>query len=178
MNEIVDSVVSSILPEQRLLVGIGLSLLFIIYLSLHLRGSKNKKAFIEEAPSSANEVRKEAEYMWKYQTDTINQAIAEIPDRVLKSITSSANVKKGALGELVGYLELKASYDRIIPLGNIVDFIGIKFRGPDGEGHIDFIDIKTGKSARLSKDQKALQQLIMDKHIKFVKVKVESEIKS
>ena len=75
----------------------------------------------------------------------LEKIIAEVPEKVLKSVTSSTNVKKGALGELVGYVEMKASYDRIIPLGNIVDFVGIKFDCPEEEGHVDFIDIKTGK---------------------------------
>ena len=114
----------------------------------------------------------------QHNIEHLEKIITEVPEKVLKSVTSSANVKKGALGELVGYVEMKASYDRIIPLGNIVDFIGIKFGCLEEEGHIDFIDVKTGKSARLSKDQKALQQLILDKRINFVKVKVESETKS
>jgi len=114
----------------------------------------------------------------KHNLDHLEKIISEVPEKVLKSVTSSANVKKGALGELVGYVEMKASYDRIIPLGNIVDFVAIKFDTPKEKGHIDFVDVKTGKSARLSKDQKALQQLVLDKRINFVKVKVESETKS
>ena len=114
----------------------------------------------------------------RHNIEHLERIVSEVPERVLKSITSSTNVKKGALGELIGYIEIKATYDRIIPLGNIVDFIGIKFDSEDEKGYIDFIDVKTGKSARLSKDQKALQQLIVDKHINFVKVKVESENQS
>lgn len=115
----------------------------------------------------------------------LEQAIANIPNKVLHSIQSSTNTKKGALGELIGYIELEAQYDRIIPLGNIVDFICIKLpdiskqgMSPNGimeEGCIDFVEIKTGKSSRLSKDQRLLQQLIKDKKINFVKLTVNTQ---
>jgi len=117
--------------------------------------------------------------------DPLQQAIQALPNKVLHSIQSSTNTKKGALGELIGYIELEAQYDRIIPLGNIVDFMCIKFpeinkagMRPDGtihEGRVDFVDIKTGKSSRLSKDQRMLQQLIKDKKINFVKVTVNTQ---
>jgi hypothetical protein len=124
------------------------------------------------------------------QITTINmqpleEAIRSLPNKVLQSIQSSANTKKGALGELVGYTRLQAEYDRIIPLGNIVDFMCIKFpsdsrKGKDPEGviemgRVDFVDIKTGKSSRLSKDQRELQKLIKDKRVNFVKMKVETQ---
>ena len=124
------------------------------------------------------EIDSQANSVINYNMRELEKIVSEVPEKVLKSITSSSNVKKGALGELIGYVELKANYDRIIPLGNIVDFIGIKFTGETEQGYIDFIDVKTGKSARLSKDQKALQQLVTDKKINFVKVKVESETRS
>jgi len=178
VNGIIDSIVNSVLPEQRYLIGSLLALLGVVYVVLQIRASRNKKKLKEEDLIPIEEIRKETGAILGYHVEALNKTIAEIPDKVLKSITSSANVKKGALGELVGYLELKASYDRIIPLGNIVDFIGIKFDDPEEKGYIDFIDVKTGKSARLSKDQKALQQLVLDKRINFVKVKVESETKS
>lgn len=178
MKEMIDSIIASVLPGQRILIGICLSMLTIAYIFLHLKDHRSKKKSNDEGLLSIEEVRKETGTILGYHVESLNKTIADIPDKVLKSITSSTNTKKGALGELIGYLEMKASYDRIIPLGNIVDFIGIKFDGPEGKGHIDFIDVKTGKSARLSKDQRALQQLIVDKHINFVKVKVESEIKS
>lgn len=115
----------------------------------------------------------------------MEEAIKQIPNKVLQSIQSSVNTKKGALGELIGYIELEAQYDRIIPLGNIVDFMCIKFpdisktgMNKDGvieEGRVDFVDIKTGKSSRLSKDQRMLQQLIKNKKINFVKMTVNTQ---
>jgi predicted Holliday junction resolvase-like endonuclease len=124
------------------------------------------------------------------QITTINMkpledALKQLPNKVLQSIQSSTNTKKGALGELIGYIELEAQYDRIIPLGNIVDFMCIKFpedarsgMNPDGiieMGRVDFVDIKTGKSSRLSKDQRELQKLIKDKRVNFVKVTVNTQ---
>ncbi len=122
-----------------------------------------------------DEVNTQANSVINYNMRELEKIVSQVPEKVLKSITSSSNVKKGALGELIGYVEIKATYDRIIPLGNIVDFIGIKFDKENEQGYIDFIDVKTGKSARLSKDQKALQQLVTEKRINFIKVKVESE---
>jgi predicted Holliday junction resolvase-like endonuclease len=125
-----------------------------------------------------DEINIQADSVINYNMRQLEKIVSEVPEKVLRSITSSSNVKKGALGELIGYVEIKATYDRIIPLGNIVDFIGIKFDTKDEQGYIDFIDVKTGKSARLSKDQKALQQLVSEKRINFIKVKVESETRS
>ncbi len=110
--------------------------------------------------------------------DPLQHAIAALPNKVLHSIQSSTNTKKGALGELIGYIGLKAQYDRIIPLGNIIDFMCIKLpsTNADGvieEGRVDFVDVKTGRSSRLSKDQRMLQQLIKNKNINFVKMMID-----
>lgn len=105
----------------------------------------------------------------------MEDAINALPNKVLQSIQSSVNTRKGALGELIGYIELEATYDRIVPLGNIVDFMCIKFPSEENEGCVDFVDIKTGKSSRLSKEQRLLQQLIKDKKINFVKLKVNTQ---
>lgn len=96
-----------------------------------------------------------------------------IPEYVLQSLTGTANTQKGKLGELIGYLSLKAEYDRVIPLGTIVDFLGIKFPDETTEGYIDLIDVKTGKSARLSPDQKMLKQLATEKKIRFKTIKID-----
>jgi predicted Holliday junction resolvase-like endonuclease len=105
----------------------------------------------------------------------VEDAIKALPGKVLHSIQSSVNTKKGALGELIGYIELEAMYDRIVPLGNIVDFMCIKFPSENNEGGVDFVDIKTGKNARLSKEQKMLQELIKSKKIDFIKLNVSTQ---
>lgn len=104
-----------------------------------------------------------------------NQKLESLPGRVLDSITGSISNQKGKLAELIAYLNLKANYDRIIPLGNIVDFIGITFPKEGTPGTFDLIDIKNGRSARLSEDQKQLQKLIQEQKIQFVKVKVTTD---
>ncbi len=106
--------------------------------------------------------------------DAVHRALDAIPNKVLQAVISSSNNLKGNLGELIGYLKLHAAYDRIIPLGNIVDFICIKLPKDGKEGYIDFVDIKTGGSAKLSKDQAQLKKLIEEKKINFVKLKVET----
>ena len=46
---------------------------------------------------------------------------------------------------------------------------------PDKEdGHIDFIEVKTGTRSRLSDDQVGLKKIIKDKHINFIKLKVDT----
>lgn len=105
----------------------------------------------------------------------IEKAIQEIPNKVLSSITSSTNNIKGNLGELIAYLQLKGEYDRLIPLGDIVDFIGIKFQKDNEPGRVDFIDIKTGDSAKLSKGQQKLRDLIEKQKVNFLKIKVATD---
>ena len=104
----------------------------------------------------------------------LQDAIDGLPGKVLQSIVSCTNTHKGALGELIGYVQLHATYDRIIPLGNIVDFICIAFPKDSRPGYIDFVDVKTGAKSRLSSDQRELQKLIQEKKINFVKLKVET----
>lgn len=105
-------------------------------------------------------------------TEGLERKIKDVPNKVLQSIQGSINTHKGAVGELIGYIELRGRYDRIIPLGNIVDFICIRFPTDKEEGTVDFVDVKTGGSSRLNKDQKSLQCLIDEKKIGFIKLKV------
>lgn len=102
----------------------------------------------------------------------LEREIASVPGKVLQSIQGSVNAQKGALGELIGYIQLNAEYDRIIPLGNVVDFLAIRFPTDTKPGKIVFIDIKTGKAKRLSKEQKAVRELIENKQIEFLKFAV------
>lgn len=97
----------------------------------------------------------------------------EVPEKVLQSITGSANNYKGRYGELVGYLSIRAEYDKVIPLGDIVDFVGIRYDSEGKVGSVDFIDIKSGKSARLSPDQRKMKALVDDNKIGFRTIKIE-----
>lgn len=103
------------------------------------------------------------------------EEVARVPVKTLNTIQGSANSMTGKMGELVTTLALQAQYDRLMPLGDVVDFIGIKY--PEGEdpGRIDFIEVKTGDRAVLNADQKKVQKIITshkDK-ISFKLVKVE-----
>lgn len=104
--------------------------------------------------------------------DNLQNAIDALPSRILNSITGTTNNKKGNLGEMVGYLKLHADYDRLIPLGNIADFLCIRLPTDTDPGTVDFVDIKTG-NAKLSKDQIQLRNLIKDKKVNFIKFTVE-----
>ena len=107
----------------------------------------------------------------KIDLKQIEKMIEQMPNKVLQSITSSTNGIKGATGELIGWLKLQSEYDRVVPLGDIVDFIGIKMPTDKERGYITFIDVKTGK-ARLSDSQRKLKQIIKDKNIKFEKYNI------
>lgn len=111
---------------------------------------------------------------FRQYSNQVRQELSALPEDILRVLTGSANTHKGKLGELVGYISLKAEYDKIIPLGSIVDFMCIKFRTDTEEGSVDFIDIKTGDSARLNKDQRALKNLITEKKIRFRTIKIDT----
>jgi len=104
--------------------------------------------------------------------------VQRIPSKVLQSVQGSVNANKGVLGELVSVLKLRAEYDRIIPIGNIADFICIKLPTESREGTIDFVEVKSGGRKRLTAEQKALQKLVEEKKVQFVKVEVETTIAS
>lgn len=97
------------------------------------------------------------------------RALDELPSRVLITLQGSLSQKKGKVGELLTYAALRYDYDRIIPLGSPVDFIGVKFGS-----HLDFIEVKTGE-AQLSKEEKEIQDLIKLGRIRFRKVVVRDD---
>ncbi|MCL5090723.1 MAG: hypothetical protein M1514_01800, partial [Patescibacteria group bacterium] len=75
-------------------------------------------------------------------TDLIDlyKGVQELPAKVLQTVQGSINPQKGKMAELLTYAELRYDYDRIIPLGQPIDFIGIK----NGD-RIDFIEVKSGQ---------------------------------
>ncbi len=110
------------------------------------------------------------------QIQEIRKDLARIPGKVLDSVTSSGNNQKGRLGELIGYLKLNAQYDKIIAFSDVTDFIGIKWPTKDSAGTIDFIDIKNGPHAKLTRDQTRFKKLIEENNVKFIKVKVDTNV--
>ncbi|MDP3724106.1 MAG: Holliday junction resolvase-like protein [bacterium] len=89
------------------------------------------------------------------------QEIQKLPSRVLSTIQGSINPKKGKVAELLTYAELRYDYDVIIPLGQPIDFIGIK----EGQ-RIDFIEVKSG-SAVLSPEQEEIRRMIQGGLVRF-----------
>ena len=76
------------------------------------------------------------------------------------------------MAELLTYAELRYDYDRIIPLGWPIDFIGIK-----NNDRIDFIEVKSGTSALLTEEEKHIKNLIANGRVSFRMIKVtEDEI--
>lgn len=97
-------------------------------------------------------------------TDTISlyNEIQAMPAKVLAAIQGSINPQKGKMAELLTYAQIRYDYDIIIPLGQPIDFIGIK-RGEK----IDFIEVKSGPSQALSENEKEIESLIRSGKVKF-----------
>ena len=107
-------------------------------------------------------------------TDLIDlyKGVQDLPNRVLQVIQGSINPQKGRMAELLTYAELRYDYDRIIPLGQPIDFIGIK----NGE-RIDFIEVKSGQTHILTEEEKHIKNLIVSGRVNFRLIKVtEDEI--
>ena len=107
-------------------------------------------------------------------TDLIDlyRGIQDLPARVLQTIQGSINPQKGKMAELLTYAELRYDYDRIIPLGWPIDFIGIK-----NNMRIDFIEVKSGTTHLLTDEVKHIKNLIAAGRVNFRLIKVtEDEI--
>ena len=74
------------------------------------------------------------------------------------------------MAELLTYAELRYDYDRIIPLGMPVDFIGIK-----NNERIDFIEVKSGNFHVLTEEEKHIKNLIVNGRVNFRLIKVSEE---
>lgn len=105
-------------------------------------------------------------------TDLIElyKGVQDLPSRVLQTIQGSINPHKGKMAELLTYAELRYDYDRIIPLGWPIDFIGIK-----NNERIDFIEVKSGDFAVLTDTEKDIKNLITQGKINFRLIKVTEE---
>ena len=105
-------------------------------------------------------------------TDLIDlyKGLQDLPARILQTIQGSINPQKGKMAELLTYAELRYDYDRIIPLGMPVDFIGIK-----NNERIDFIEVKSGNFHVLTEEEKHIKNLIINGRVNFRLIKVTEE---
>ena len=105
-------------------------------------------------------------------TDLISlyQRVQDLPAKVLQVIQGSINPQKGRMAELLTYAELRYDYDRIIPLGWPIDFIGIK-----NNDRIDFIEVKSGATHILTDEEKHIKNLIAHGRVNFRLIKVSEE---
>lgn len=100
--------------------------------------------------------------------------VDNLPLKVLQTIQGSINPQKGKMAELLTYAELRYDYDRIIPLGWPIDFIGVK-----NNDRIDFIEVKSGTTHVLTDEEKHIKNLISHGRVNFRLIKVsEDEISS
>ncbi len=131
-----------------ILIGIGA--LFIAYLLGRLQGRTK-----QEIPTDMIDLYK---------------GMQDLPARVLATIQGSINPQKGKMAELLTYAELRYDYDRIIPLGWPIDFVGIK-----NNDRIDFIEVKSGNFATLTEEEKHIKNLIATGRVHFRLIKVSEE---
>lgn len=132
------------------LIGIISLLLTIAYLLGRLHGRKS-----QDIPTDLIDLYK---------------GIQDLPNRILQTIQGSINPQQGKMAELLTYAELRYDYDRVIPLGWPIDFIGIK----NGE-RIDFVEVKSGSFAALSEEEKHIKDLIIRGKINFRLIRVTDE---
>ena len=104
---------------------------------------------------------------------TLEEQVKQLPHKVLESLRGSMSNIRGDLGEYIQLLKLKADYDIILPIGDIVDYIGIRFEDPDNGviGAVDFIEVKTNGS-RLSHAQKKFRTLVAKNLVGFKQVTI------
>lgn len=93
-----------------------------------------------------------------------------LPARILQTIQGSINPQKGKMAELLTYAELRYDYDRIIPLGWPIDFIGVK-----NNDRIDFIEVKSGTSGLLTEEEKHIKTLIAQGRVHFRLIKISED---
>ena len=132
------------------IVGITTLLLVIAYLIGRLHSRK-----VQDIPSDLID---------------LYRGVQTLPAKVLQVIQGSINPQKGRMAELLTYAELRYDYDRIIPLGQPIDFIGIK-----NNEHIDFIEVKSGISHLLTEEEKHIKNLIAQGRVNFRLIKISEE---
>ena len=138
------------MDKNLIYIIIGALLLFIAYLlgRLHNKGPK-------DIPSDLIDLYK---------------GVQDLPTRVLQTIQGSINPQKGKMAELLTYAELRYDYDRIVPLGWPIDFIGIK-----NNERIDFIEVKSGNFSVLTEEEKHIKNLVQTGRVHFRLIKVTEE---
>lgn len=141
--------------ENQTLIYIGLG--FLIVVIAYLLGRAHSGRRQEDFPQDVIDLYR--------KVDTL-------PLRIMQTIQGSINPQKGKMAELLTYAELRYDYDRIIPLGQPIDFIGIK-----NNQSIDFIEIKSGESFVLTDEEKHIKKLIASGRVNFRLIKItEAEI--
>ena len=96
----------------------------------------------------------------------IREILDDLPRDVVQSIIASTSKRSGKLNELLAALEM-TKYDRLFYLGSPIDFVGVKY-----DVGVDFIEVKSGR-ARYTEDEKKLRELIEEKRVNYVPLKVE-----
>lgn len=96
--------------------------------------------------------------------------VNNLPLRILQTIQGSINPQKGKMAELLTYAELRYEYDRIIPLGWPIDFIGVK-----NNDRIDFIEVKSGTTHVLTEEEKHIKNLVTSGRVRFRLIKVSED---
>lgn len=131
--------------------------------------NKNNLSYLDTVRQQLSESNENFKQCLENIEATKGKMLEEVPHKVLQTIQGGISPIKGKSGELAVYLKMLSEYNRIIPLGKPIDFIGIK------NDSLDFIEIKTGQ-AKLSPEEKNIQELIANKQINFLMIRPEISI--
>lgn len=141
--------------DNQTLIYVGLGLLVLV--GAYLLGRSHSRRSEEDFPQDIIDLYRKVD---------------GLPLRIMQTIQGSINPQKGKMAELLTYAELRYDYDRIIPLGQPIDFIGIK-----NNQTIDFIEIKSGESFVLTEEEKHIKKLVGSGRVNFRLIKItEAEI--
>jgi len=165
---------------EKAMIGLIILILIgiVVVLYLVIRRELNKKTYDlalygQKLAAILNATNDKVAVM-SQTLDKTSSTLEDVPSKVFNMIKGSNHTLRGELGEFIQYTRLKADYDTIIPLGDVVDYLCIKFPRPESgvDGSIDFVEVKTNK-ARLTMSQKAVRSLVADKKVGWKNVKIQ-----
>lgn len=165
---------------EKAMIGLIILILIgiVVVLYLVIRRELNKKtydlALYEQKLAAILNATNDKVAVMSQTLDKTSSTLEDVPSKVFNMIKGSNHTLRGELGEFIQYTRLKADYDTIIPLGDVVDYLCIKFPRPESgvDGSIDFVEVKTNK-ARLTMSQKAVRSLVADKKVGWKNVKIQ-----
>lgn len=83
-------------------------------------------------------------------------------DKLNQSYLLLSNIRKGKIGEKIAEIDYKNNGYKIIKTGVGSDFIAIKRFANDDRCHIEYVEVKTGRSKQSKKQKRAMYKIKKD----------------